>query len=389
MICKNCGFQNAPGDEFCGNCGRYLEWSAEAGEGDAAEAPISPTDETQPLPPQQPPADAVPPSPPPPPPQQQPPPPPPSPPQRPPPPQQPPADDPLAPLMPLPAHLVRCPTCGTANERTRTFCQTCGTELKQAGIQRGRTALKPPPVATPGGDNRLLIALGAGLALALVFGAIVVFGGFLDGPPADPGHTPTPTLIGGETPTPTATGSLPTVTDGPSDEPPTDEPPTDEPATDEPATPTPAGEGRFSCATQTLDASTPGRWTVTAARWGQRGRYDWLAINLEPGGGGSGTGHVTAELVDRGQVQSRFGVAPPGAGDIALVVVFEPPLRLSGPFGAEPNLRVLEEFRVTRDQDRVTHAVLGVTGSGCFDLTAPGWESGTSGSVEVIIDIQR
>jgi hypothetical protein len=363
MICKNCGFQNAAGDEFCGNCGRFLEWSAEAGEEGAAEGPISATDETKPLPSQQPPAAAAPPPPPPPPP--------------------PTAQDPLAPLMPLPAHLVRCPTCGTANERTRTFCQTCGTELKQAGIQRGRAALKPPPVATPGNDNRLLIALGAGLALLLVIGALVVFGGFLDGPPPGPGGTPTPTLIAGESPTPTATGSLPTVTDQPTDQPPTDQPPTDQPAT-----PTPAGEGRFSCATQTIDAA-PGRWTITEAGWGQRGGYDWLAITLVPGGGGSGTGRVTADVVGRDQVAARYGVAAPSTGDVAVVVIFEPPLRLSGPFGAEPDRRVLKEFALTRDDDGVAHAVLGVAGTGCFDLTAPGWESGTSGSVEVIIDIQR
>ena len=27
VICKNCGFSNADGDEFCGNCGKYLEFT--------------------------------------------------------------------------------------------------------------------------------------------------------------------------------------------------------------------------------------------------------------------------------------------------------------------------------------------------------------------------
>ena len=30
VICKNCGHENQPGDQFCGSCGSFLEWSGEA-----------------------------------------------------------------------------------------------------------------------------------------------------------------------------------------------------------------------------------------------------------------------------------------------------------------------------------------------------------------------
>ncbi|MBA2569666.1 MAG: zinc ribbon domain-containing protein, partial [Chloroflexi bacterium] len=31
VTCRNCGFVNTASDEFCGNCGRFLEWSTEPG----------------------------------------------------------------------------------------------------------------------------------------------------------------------------------------------------------------------------------------------------------------------------------------------------------------------------------------------------------------------
>jgi hypothetical protein len=219
MICRNCGFNNAPGDAFCGNCGRFLEW-----EGDAA-AP--PTDETSVQP-------AVPPPPPP---------------IEPPPPIGPPPRPPGPPQMarpvgggPSPGAIV-CWNCGRSNPPSRSFCQQCGERLTVSSLDDDQP--RPAPLADGGRRSlAIVIALLALLVLGGGAAAVLMFG-------SGPSPSATPTDIAAltsspETPTPPVTGSPP-PTDLPTDT------PSPTPTAEEPTTPPPA---QPSCA----DSTVPTAW---------------------------------------------------------------------------------------------------------------------------------
>jgi hypothetical protein len=128
-ICRRCGFANTPGDQFCGSCGAFLEWEGEPAAGAAGATGTAPAgggvaglgrDPDVPL------VRGT---------------------------GSPGAADGTgtAPTIPVttvgpPAGaaaegaagaggdgLIRCPACGIANAPTRTFCQSCGAKLADAG----------------------------------------------------------------------------------------------------------------------------------------------------------------------------------------------------------------------------------------------------------------
>ncbi len=108
VICRQCGTANAAADQFCGNCGAFLEWTAEpaaAGElaaaaGPAVDAEPEGSEGATQAAPTTVPAAA-------------------------------PAPTPAMAGSPS-AGLVRCPTCGTANVAGKTFCLRCGNKLAGA-----------------------------------------------------------------------------------------------------------------------------------------------------------------------------------------------------------------------------------------------------------------
>ena len=110
MICANCGFQNAPTDEFCGSCGQFLAWTGAPAASDSAAPAGAPTPAgpgaaaaDSPTVVGQAPPDVA-------------------------------AAAPFAAAAPAwSADLQRCDVCGTANELPRTFCLNCGAQLKKAG----------------------------------------------------------------------------------------------------------------------------------------------------------------------------------------------------------------------------------------------------------------
>lgn len=401
MICPNCGFQNAAGDEFCGSCGHFLAWEGSA--------PDDATTVSSPGGTQQPPPDAGPPLPAPPPdavppggaaPQPG-----------------PPESTGLTPVPPppgtynagainWPAGLQRCDVCGTANELSRAFCLNCGARLKKAGTTTG-TALA---VAAADDERRRgmrmvgWVVLGACLFIVAAAGAFVVLGGL--NPPASPGPaTPPATLIAvnpsGSTlpvaPTsPPASGAAP-ATDQPLVTPPPaslEPPPSGVPATPvvtippasvPPATPPPAGG--FVCAPSTLAASVPGKWQIFQAHWGRKGGADTLTLEMHPSTSSS-AGGVGANLLPADQVQPTYGIAGPTNGSLALVLSYNDAVTLTGPFGAQIGFKALQEFHLTRKSGLV-YAVIGVNGSGCYNLSSDAWTSGSSSSPEFVISLQR
>jgi hypothetical protein len=134
VVCYQCGASNDAGDQFCGNCGVFLEWAAEpaavaapevdpgAADGFAA-APDAPSTSG---------AFAV--------------------------PNAPNTSGAFAAAPdPMPVGLVRCPTCATANVASRTFCTRCGNVLAGAAATR----LPLPPRAEPSSRVRAPDASGS------------------------------------------------------------------------------------------------------------------------------------------------------------------------------------------------------------------------------------
>ena len=126
VVCRQCGTTNAAGDQFCGNCGTFLEWSSEPVEGSAPAAAVPDGDSSLANLLERRPADAT-------------------------------ATGGAAAGVPSPPSapsassaspgLVRCPTCGTANEAGKTFCLRCGNKLAGA---TAATRLPLPPRSDPG-----------------------------------------------------------------------------------------------------------------------------------------------------------------------------------------------------------------------------------------------
>ena len=123
VVCRQCGTTNTAGDQFCGNCGTFLEWLSEPVEGAAPAAAVPDSDTSLANLPQPRPADET------------------------------AAGAAVAGVSPAPAApsaspgLVRCPTCGTANEAGKTFCLRCGNKLAGA---TAATRLPLPPRSGPG-----------------------------------------------------------------------------------------------------------------------------------------------------------------------------------------------------------------------------------------------
>lgn len=142
VVCTKCGFLNAPGDQFCGSCGAFLEWEGSVVAPGGAGAPRTPgAAATAPGSgaPAMPPAaaraasapagvasaSAA----------------------------APPATAPASPAAggANAGPLLRCPACGVANAPTRTFCQSCGARLASADrvTARSREEIAAAVAAVP------------------------------------------------------------------------------------------------------------------------------------------------------------------------------------------------------------------------------------------------
>jgi ribosomal protein L32 len=251
VVCRQCGTLNASGDQFCGNCGTFLEWSAEPIEG--AAAPGVPTTAI--------PSTAN--------------------------------DDSLAGLLsPTPAspsgagassgsstagagaatsgvgaagaspatagalaastQLVRCPTCGTANVAGKTFCLKCGNKLAGAtaatrlplppredraagagaapsagapvvgGASPSREAVnrRREPAREGGGISGWIVVVGAGIAVGVIIVVLVlVLGSGKAPPPAAASAAPSASIVASQAPSASVAPSRPAKTAKPTAKP--------------------------------------------------------------------------------------------------------------------------------------------------------------------------
>jgi hypothetical protein len=173
IVCLRCGEKNPADEQFCGNCGTFLEWRGDARSGEVTGA-----------------------------------------------------GDPGDPVANV-ASLIRCPRCGTANAQGRTFCQSCGERLPKMAVagaagspvqssspsRAAAPAVAPPRPATlkepePAGRSRLPILIGGGLVIGIAIAAFALLRG---GEAFQSRATDVPTraasAAASATPEPSATGS--------------------------------------------------------------------------------------------------------------------------------------------------------------------------------------
>lgn len=297
---------------------------------------------------------------------------------------------------------VRCPLCDARNGAAAAFCRWCGTPLGRPtdpvlGITTRRAGLNT-------GGNRMSGLVGAIAGIALVgIAAWAILGGGLSGatsilgPGGSASSAPSARVSPSGPNTPSSprpsvqpsngsspSGSLPAPTSSPPSASPSAVPTLAPTATPPPAT-------GFTCdPIQVTDASSAS-WRLARTRWGPRGDYDQLAFVLErrSGSGSGGSASVSVEQVASDQVQSRFGLPAPAGGDRAVVVTFRGPISGSQ-FLERPALDVIEEVRIDNDADGVLRAVVGVTGEGCYRLSAPSWAFASAPQdVDIILDVRK
>jgi hypothetical protein len=309
--------------------------------------------------------------------------------------------------------------CGTANESTRSFCLNCGSKLPKQGTTGRLAAAAVAGRNDRPGSRTALYALG-GILLFVVAAAIafVALGGLGSrGPSVSGGSVASPanrTFValapsgsGGAfgsgvpagasavAPIPSASGALvatPRASDLPESQPPlTPAPPTAPPAS------LPIGSsglqtlpplGQFVCAPTQLTAAAPGGWRISQIRSGRGSGSDLLAIALTQRNGPTSNASVAATLMPLDQVLPTLGVPAPTGGDNALVLLFNESVSAGADFGIDIGYTALHDASVVRHGGFV-YVVVGVNGTGCYNMTSTGWTSGATGPTELDVVIQR
>ena len=311
---------------------------------------------------------------------------------------------------------ITCPVCRLRNDITVRFCRNCGLPLGAPRDPVRGTTTKRADLPSDHG-NGIAAILGLLAVVAIVGGAgFLIFKGF-QGDRATANASPGPSAIVSGSLPPAASPALtvPTGSTGPgsttgpaaSQSPGTDAPSeTDEPtATDEPAatdgptgpgssaTPRPIGTiSQWTCKSGAIVDPLGGRWRITRAAWASGSNTDRLTISLTRVDGSVRKGTtVRMAFMGPSRAASTLGITRP-LGDRALVLTFDGPIVAGTPMIGQPAaMRALESVDIRRDADGVTHAAIGVAGTGCARLNAPDWKDGSDSTqtADLILDIRR
>jgi hypothetical protein len=226
---------------------------------------------------------------------------------------------------------------------------------------------QPPPLPSARLRRRRIkaayFAAGAGLVallVALVF-VVIQLADFVGRPGAADGPTP---------PTAAATPSAERTDEG-----------------------SPQPTGGLRCEAQAVRAPDTRAWRMATRRGdiqltSQAGATR-LTFRIYRGGRSENRAEVAAELVPSSEVESRFGVQPPGDGAATLVVTFSDEFRFGGDqieLGRVGSVAGV----VISSQAAGAVAVVGLGRDGCYELQAPDWDGDTSPqSADVFIDIEN
>jgi len=300
---------------------------------------------------------------------------------------------------------IICPVCGLLNDITVRFCRNCGLPLG---------APRDPVRGTT--TKRAVLPSDRGTGIAAIFGLLVVVAivgvaGFLiyKGFQANAGtataspRPPHATSASAATPIvsfPAAsTGARPSLEPGASQPVPTDAPAatdaptgTDEPTVRPDATPVAVSTvSAWTCKTGAIADPLNGKWRVSRTSWNSGASTDRVTLTLTRVSGTVKNGTtVNLAYMSPGRAASKFGVTRP-VGDHAIVLTFDGPISVGTPMVGTPAMRAIESVDVRHDASGVTHAVIGITGTGCARLNAADWRNGsdTTQTAALTLDVRR
>ncbi len=135
-----------------------------------------------------------------------------------------------------------------------------------------------------------------------------------------------------------------------------------------------------------------GRWRIARASWNQGVTTDRLTLSLTRMSGGNKNGtSIEMVFMSPGKAASTYGVTRPArrSGHRAHVRWAH---QCGHHDGRRPRAcRRSRPSTSARTQAGVTHAVIGISGSGCARLNAPDWRSGSDSitSADLLLDVRR
>ncbi len=147
----------------------------------------------------------------------------------------------------------------------------------------------------------------------------------------------------------------------------------------------------WTCKSSAIGDPLKGRWRIVRASWNKGVTTDRLTLALTRMSGGNKNGtSIEMAFMSPAKAASKFGVTRP-IGDRAIVLTFDGPINAGNTMVASPGLQALETIDVRKDASGVTHAVIGVSGTGCARLNVPDWRSGSDSitSADLLLDIRR
>jgi hypothetical protein len=147
----------------------------------------------------------------------------------------------------------------------------------------------------------------------------------------------------------------------------------------------------WTCKSAAIGDPLKGRWRIAHASWNKGVTTDRLTLSLTRMSGGTKNGtSVEMVFMGPGKAASTYGVTRP-VGDRAIVLTFDGPINVGNAILGSPGLQALETVEVRKDASGVTHAVIGITGTGCARLNSPDWRSGSDSitTADLLLDVRR
>ena len=173
---------------------------------------------------------------------------------------------------------------------------------------------------------------------------------------------------------------------------PTNPPSTDEPSAQPDATPDAIGTvSAWTCKTGAIADPLDGKWRIIRTSWNSGASTDRVTLTLTRVSGTAKKGTiVNLAYTSPGRAASKYGVTRP-VGDHAIVLTFDGPITAGSDHGRHSRHAAIESVDVRRDASGVTHAVVGITGTGCARMNAADWKNGSDATqtAAVTLDVRR
>ncbi len=306
---------------------------------------------------------------------------------------------------------IICPVCGLRNDITVRFCRNCGLPLGAPRDPVRGTTTKRAELPSDRGNGiaaifGLLVVVGiVGVAGFFIYKGFQSNGGTATGSPR-PSHVVSASATPQSTPALTfpAASVDPNATQGPGSSQPTTsrEPGASDPPTETPepsvqpsepsSSPAPISTvSAWTCSTGAIADPLDGRWRIARTSWNRGASSDRVTLTLTRVSGSAKQGTiVNLAYMSPARAAAKYGVTRP-VGDHAIVLTFDGPVAVGTPMVGSPSMQAIESVDVRRDSSGVSHAVVGITGTGCARLNSADWRNGSDSTQTALLtlDVRR